>query len=66
MIIEEGDLVQLRTGGPVMYVIYSGDPDAIHCSWSVGKGEPDNSSIFSSHDLVIKEKYPVLRVERDY
>ncbi len=66
MIIGEGDLVQLKTGGPVMYVVYSVDPDAIHCSWSVGKGEPDMSSIFSSHDLVIKEKYPVLHVERDY
>jgi len=66
MILEEGDLVQLKTGGPVMYVIYSGDPDAIHCSWSVGKGEPDMSGVFSSHDLVIKEKSSVLHVEREY
>lgn len=48
MTIEEGDLVQLRTGGSIMHVNISGDPDTIHCSWSVGKGEPDMSSIFFS------------------
>ena len=47
MSIEEGDLVQLKAGGPTMYVIYSGDFDAIHCSWCTGKGEPDKSGIFS-------------------
>jgi uncharacterized protein YodC (DUF2158 family) len=66
MNIEEGDLVQLKTGGPVMYVVYSVNPDAVHCSWYMGKGEPHKSGTFSSHDLVIKEKYPVLHVERDY
>jgi hypothetical protein len=40
--------------------------DAIHCSWSMGKGEADKSGIFSSDDLVIIEKYPVLHLERDY
>jgi len=49
-----------------MYVIYSVNPDAVHCSWYMGKGEPHKSGTFSSRDLVIKEKYPVLHVERDY
>ena len=40
--------------------------DAIHCSWSMGKGEADKSDIFSSDDLVVIEKYPVLHLERDY
>ena len=63
MNIEEGDLVQLKIGG---YIVYSVNPDTVHCSWHMGKGEPHESAIFSSRDLVIKEKYPVLYVERDY
>jgi len=54
--IEQRDFVQHKDGGPIMYVMDARDPTAILCSWNASKNKKI-TYLFSSGDLIIKDKY---------
>lgn len=54
-----GNVVQLKSGGPMMTVRLADFPDAIHCAWFVG-GEPKEYKGVFHADMLTAYSDPVL------